>query len=198
MSRTMTRHLARTNGKMKVIREHGLWHRPTKTPRRKPRRKWNQFTESKGSTSGQRSVEQLSCLSQRILDLGEVANAHHLENQQVDVRFKFSHSQGAGALPASWLPGDRSRGLLTRSSWFFAGGGCHRLGLLGLPTKVARQTQGCSHLVDEGSTDGPVESGCRPRLVHGFEVAFGMVVEELFQEAGLAWRNDCCFGHSGG
>ena len=70
----------------------------------------------KGSTSGQRSVEQPSCLSQRILDLGEVANAHHLENQPVDVGFEFIQGQGAGAFPASWLPGDRSRGLLTRSS----------------------------------------------------------------------------------
>ena len=43
----------------------------------------------KGSTSGQRSVEQPSCLSQRILDLREVANAHHLENQPVDVGFEF-------------------------------------------------------------------------------------------------------------
>ena len=50
----------------------------------------------KGSTSGQRSVEQPSCLSQRILDLGEVANAHHLENQPVDVGFEFSQRQGAG------------------------------------------------------------------------------------------------------
>ena len=35
--------------------------------------------------------------SQRILDFGEVANAHHLENQPVDVGFEFSQSQGAGA-----------------------------------------------------------------------------------------------------
>src|SRR5271166_5902631 len=145
----------------------------------------------KRSTSGQRSVEQPSCLSQRSLDLGEVANTHHLENQPVDFGFEFIQGQGTVALPTSWLPGDRSRGFLTRSSWFFAGGGCHRLGLLGLPTKVARQTQGCSHLVDEGSTDGPVESGCLPSLVHGFDVALGIVVEELFQEAGLAWSNGC-------
>src|SRR5271165_6730469 len=152
----------------------------------------------KGSTSGQRSVEQPSCLSQRILDLGEVANTHHLENEPVDVGFKFSQCQGAGALPASWFPGDRSRGLLPRSSKPFAGGGCLRLGLLGLPAKVARQTQGCSRLVDEGFADGPVESGCRPRLVHGFEVALGIVVEELFQEAGLAWCGGSCFGLVGG
>src|SRR5271166_2366516 len=153
----------------------------------------------KGSTSGQRSVEQPSCLSQRILDLGEVANAHHLENQQVDVGFTFSQSQGAGALPASWLPGDRSRGLLTRSSQFLASGGCLSFcGCLGLPAKVARQTQGCSRLVDEGSADGPVESGCLPSLVDRFDVALGIVVEELFQEAGLAWCGGSCFGQSGG
>ena len=76
----------------------------------------HQVSQSKGITVRWRSIEQPSCLSQRILDLGEVANAHHLENQPIDVGFEFIQGQGAGALPASWLPGDRSRGLLTRSS----------------------------------------------------------------------------------
>ena len=71
------------------------------------------LSESKGINLGRRrSVEQPSCLSQRILDLGEVANAHHLENQPIDVGFEFIQGQGTVALPASWLPGDRSRGLL--------------------------------------------------------------------------------------
>src|SRR5208337_3820991 len=68
----------------------------------------------------------------------------------------------------------------------------------GTAPKVARQTQRCSRLVDEGFADGPVESGCRPRLVHGLDVAFGMLVEELFQEAGLAWCGGSRFGQSGG
>ena len=150
-------------------------------------------SESEGSPSVGGCIEQPSRPPQRILDLGEVANAHHLENQSIDVGFEFSQSQGAGALPASWLPGDRSRGLLTRSSKFLASGGCLSFcGCLGLPAKVARQTQRCSRLVDEGFADGPVESGCRPRLVGRFDVALGIVVEELFQEAGLAWCDGCC------
>ena len=44
-------------------------------------------------------------MSQRILDLGEVANAHHLEDQSIDVGFEFIEGQGTVALPASWLPG---------------------------------------------------------------------------------------------
>jgi hypothetical protein len=46
------------------------------------------FRNPQRSTSGQRSVEQPSCPSQRILDLGEVANAHHLEDQPIDVGFQ--------------------------------------------------------------------------------------------------------------
>ena len=72
-----------------------------------------------GSPSVGSRIELPSCLSQRILDLGEVANAHHLEYQPIDVGFEFIQGQGTVALPASWLPGDRSRGFLTRSSWFF-------------------------------------------------------------------------------
>ena len=74
------------------------------------------FRNRKGSPSVGGHIEQPSCLSQRILDLGEVANAHHLENQPIDVGFEFIQGQGTVALPASWLPGDRSRGFLTRSS----------------------------------------------------------------------------------
>src|SRR5208337_2676856 len=157
------------------------------------------FRKRKRSPSDGGYIEQPSRPPQRILDLGEVANAHHLENQSIDVGFEFSQSQGAGALPPSWLPGDRSRGLLTRSSKFFASGGCLSFcGCLGLPAKVARQTQRCSRLVDEGFADGPVESGCRPRLVGRFDVALGIVVEELFQEAGLAWCGGCFPGRVGG
>ena len=52
------------------------------------------FRTRNGSPSVGGHVEQPSCLSQRILDLGEVANAHHLENQPIDVGFEFIQSQG--------------------------------------------------------------------------------------------------------
>ena len=58
------------------------------------------FRNPKRSASGQRSVEQSSCLSQRILDLGEVANADHLEDQSVDVGSKILQGYG----PALFLP----------------------------------------------------------------------------------------------
>src|SRR5271157_4089893 len=151
----------------------------------------------KGSPSIGGYIEQPSRPPQRILYLGEVANAHYLEDQPIDIGFKFSQRQCAGAFPAPWLQVDHSRGLLTGSSKFLASGDCLSLGLLRLPTEVARQTQGCSRLVDEGSADGPVESGCRPRLVHGFDVALGMVIQELLDEHRLAWRNDCRLGHVG-
>src|SRR5271157_772240 len=141
------------------------------------------FRKRKRSPSHGGHIEQPSRPPQRILYLSEVANAHYLEDQPIDIGFKFSQRQCAGTFPASWLQVDHSRGLLTRSSKFLASGGCLPLGLLRLPTEVARQTQGCSRLVDEGSADGPVESGCRPRLVHGFGVALGIVVEELLHEA---------------
>src|SRR5208337_4443307 len=157
------------------------------------------FRNRKGSPSVGGRIELPSCLSQRILDLAEVTDPHHLEDQSVDVRFKFIQGQGTVAFPASWLPRDRSRGLLTRSSSFLASGGCLSFcGCLGLPAKVARQTQRCSRLVDEGFADGPVESGCRPRLVHGFDVALGIVVEELFQEGRFAWCDGCFPGLVGG
>src|SRR5208337_3939504 len=106
------------------------------------------FRKRKRSPSDGGYIEQPSRPPQRILDLGEVANTHHLENQPVDVGFEFSQRQGAGALPASWYLVDRCRGLLPRSSQFLAGGGCLFLGSrLGLPAKVARQSQGCSRLV---------------------------------------------------
>ena len=60
----------------------------------------------KGSTSsGQRSVEQPSCLPQRILDLGEVANRHNLEDKAVDFGFKILQGYGPGALPAYTVSG---------------------------------------------------------------------------------------------
>ena len=112
----MTHHDAGTKWKMEVIREQDFGLDQQRRRGENPGVNGISFRNPKRSASGQHSVEQPSCLSQRILDLGDVANAHHLENQQVDVGFQFSQSQGAGALPASWLPGDRSRGLLTRSS----------------------------------------------------------------------------------
>src|SRR5208337_1845369 len=95
----------------------GRWlPRKTKTPGGKPRRECIRFHSRKKSPSVGGRIELPSCLSQRILDLGEVAIAHYLENQPVDVGFEFIQSQSPGALPASWLPVARSRGLLTRSS----------------------------------------------------------------------------------
>ena len=51
-------------------------------------------------TSGQRSVEQPSCPSQRILDLREVANRHNREEKAVDSGFKILQGYG----PALFLP----------------------------------------------------------------------------------------------
>ena len=60
------------------------------------RRECIRFHSRKGSPSVGDYIELPSCLSQRILDLGEVANTHHLENEPVDVGFEFSQCQGAG------------------------------------------------------------------------------------------------------
>jgi len=56
-------------------------------------------------TSGQRSVEQPSCPSQRILDLREVANRHNREEKAVDSGFKILQGYGPGALPAFTVSG---------------------------------------------------------------------------------------------
>src|SRR5271165_4614441 len=108
LNRTMTHHDAGTKWKMKVIREQDFGIDQQRRRGENPGVNGISLRSPKRSTSGKRSVEQPSCLSQRILDLGEVTNRHHLEYQPIDVGFEFSQSQGAGALPPSWLPGDRS------------------------------------------------------------------------------------------
>ena len=53
-------------------------------------------------------------------------------------------------------------------------------------------------LLTKGGANCALESGSLPSLVHGFGGAVGMVVEELLDEAGLAWCNGCRPGHVGG
>ena len=215
------------------------------------------FRSRKRSASGQRPVEQPSCPSQRILDLGEVTNRHRLEYEPIDVGFQVVQYHRAGAIAPSWLHADRSGGLLTRSPKFLACGtvlgflvfarrlpvrpsdalilsttvllmvpsnpaACHALftaatlpwgwsfrnsftniflpglrlswtfwcrdfalaAVLGFD--LAAESQLLSHLVDEGVTDCPVHPGSRPRLVHGFDVALGIVLEKLLDETALA------------
>src|SRR6516165_4699867 len=99
----------------------------------------------------QRSVEQPSHTSQRILYLLEVTNRHRLEDEPVDVGFEVGQRQGPTALSASRLPVGRSRGLFRLTPSLLASVGWLRLcGCLGLPTKVACQSQRCPGLVHEG------------------------------------------------
>src|ERR1017187_4255549 len=145
------------------------------------------------SSGGEDSVDPSACFSESGLYRWEIADTHDLEDQLVDLSFHTQENVGPVALPATWLPGrlhvDHTRLLLRRSSSFLSRCGC--LGLLGVPTKVPRQTQRCSHLVHYGLADRPVESGSLPRLVHGIDVSLGMVVQELLDEHCLAWTAGC-------
>ena len=81
-----------------MIREQFLWHRPTKNAGEKPRRVSDQIPATPASALGQLPVEEPPDLTQRILDLGEVADAHDLEDEPVDVGFQFVQLQGQGTL----------------------------------------------------------------------------------------------------
>src|SRR3954464_8229816 len=77
--------------------------------------------DPKRSSSARRSVEQPSRPSQRVLDLGEVADPHHLEEKLIDLGFEAF--QGGGPT-APWPTIDDSGGVLPRSSELLARGGC--------------------------------------------------------------------------
>src|SRR5262249_10066339 len=66
-------------------------------------------------------------------------------------------------------------------------GGCLPLGgCFGLGTQIARQTHLRSRPIDDGLADHPLKSGSLPCLVHGFQIALGMALEELPDEFGSA------------